>query len=120
MALPQWLRLLLANPKSRFGLTVITSMIVVGVFAPWIATHDPSAYSLLDAKQGPSLNHFFGTTDQGTDIFSQVVWGTRTSLFLGAAAAALATTLAACLGVLAAYCGAGSTTRELRHPTSSS
>ena len=62
-------------------------------------------YSLLDAKQSPSWNHFFGTTDQGTDIWSQVVWGTRNSLFLGAAAATLATVLAASLGILAAYSG---------------
>jgi peptide/nickel transport system permease protein len=104
-SVPVWLRLLLANPKSRFGLIVIAIMIVVGVFAPLIATHDPSAYSLFDARKGPSLHHFFGTTDQGTDIFSQVVWGTRTSLFLGAAAALIATVLAATLGVLGAYCG---------------
>jgi peptide/nickel transport system permease protein len=102
---PLWLRLLLANPKSRFGLIVITAMVVVAIFAPWIATHDPNAYSLFDAKKGPSLHHFFGTTDQGTDIFSQVVWGARTSLFLGAAAAAIATVLAATLGVLGAFAG---------------
>jgi peptide/nickel transport system permease protein len=105
IAVPLWLRLLLANPKSRFGLIVLAAMIVVGAFAPLIATHDPTAYSLLDAKKGPSLHHFFGTTDQGTDIFSQVVWGTRTSLFLGSVAALLATVLAATLGVLGAYCG---------------
>jgi peptide/nickel transport system permease protein len=105
LSVPLWLRLLLANPKSRFGLIVISIMILVGLFAPLIATHDPSAYSLFDAKQGPSLHHFFGTTDQGNDIFSQVVWGTRTSLFLGAAAALIATCLAATLGVLGAYSG---------------
>jgi peptide/nickel transport system permease protein len=105
LSAPVWLRLLLANPKSRFGLIVIGGMIVVAVFAPLIATHDPNAYSLFDARKGPSLHHFFGTTDQGTDIFSQVVWGARTSLFLGAAAALIATVLAATLGVLGAYCG---------------
>jgi peptide/nickel transport system permease protein len=102
---PRWFRLLLANPKSRFGLIVLGTMIAVGVFAPLIATHDPTAYSLFDAHQGPSLHHLFGTTDQGTDIFSQVVWGTRTSLTLGALSALLATVLAATLGVLGAYCG---------------
>jgi peptide/nickel transport system permease protein len=105
LALPLWLRLLLANPKSRGGLIVLAGMLLVAVFAPLLATHDPTAYSLLDAHKSPSLKHFFGTTDQGTDIFSQVVWGTRTSLFLGVAAATLATALAASLGILAAYCG---------------
>jgi peptide/nickel transport system permease protein len=105
LRMPSWLRLLLANPKSRFGLIVIGTMITVAIFAPLIATHDPNAFSLLYAHKGPSSTHFFGTTDQGTDIFSQVVWGARTSLFLGAAAAALATVLAASLGVLGAYSG---------------
>ena len=103
--LPLWLRLLLRNPKSCIGLIVLGGMLVVAIFAPLIATHDPTAYSLLDAKQAPSLHHFFGTTDQGTDVFSQVILGTRNSLFLGAAAATLATVLAASLGILAAYSG---------------
>jgi peptide/nickel transport system permease protein len=103
--LPLWLSLLLRNPKSCIGLVVLAAMIVVAIFAPLIATHDPTAMSLLDAKQAPSLHHFFGTTDQGTDVFSQVVLGTRNSLFLGAAAAGLATVLAASLGILAAYSG---------------
>jgi peptide/nickel transport system permease protein len=103
--LPLWLRLLLHNPKSCIGLIVLGGMVAVAIFAPLIATHDPTAYSLLDAKQSPSLHHFFGTTDQGTDVFSQVILGTRNSLFLGAAAATLATLLAASLGILAAYSG---------------
>jgi peptide/nickel transport system permease protein len=102
---PGWLRLLLANPKSRGGLVVLTFMVLVAIFAPLIATHDPTAFSLLDAKQSPSWHHLFGTTDQGTDIFSQVVLGTRTSLVLGALAAVIAMTLATVLGILAAYAG---------------
>jgi peptide/nickel transport system permease protein len=103
--LPLWLSLLLRNPKSCIGIVVLAAMLVVAIFAPLIATHDPTAMSLLDAKQSPSMHHFFGTTDQGTDVFSQVVLGTRNSLFLGAAAAGLATILAASLGILAAYSG---------------
>jgi peptide/nickel transport system permease protein len=103
--LPLWLSLLLRNPKSCIGLVVLGAMLVVAIFAPLIATHDPTAMSLFDAKQAPSMHHFFGTTDQGTDVFSQVVLGTRNSLFLGAAAAGLATILAASLGILAAYSG---------------
>ena len=84
---------------------MLTVMVIVAIFGPVIATHDPNAFSLLDAKQAPSLSHLFGTTDQGTDIFSQVVLGTRTSLVLGALAAVIAMTLATVLGILAAYAG---------------
>jgi peptide/nickel transport system permease protein len=80
-------------------------MVVVALIAPWISVSDPSAFNILATRQAPSWNHLFGTTDQGSDIFSQVVLGTRRSLILGAAAAVIATTLAASLGILAAYAG---------------
>src|SRR4029079_4572139 len=65
----------------------------------------PNEFNLLAARQAPSWHHLFGTTDQGSDIFSQVVVGARRSLLLGVAAALLATALAAILGITAAYAG---------------
>jgi peptide/nickel transport system permease protein len=105
LRIPGWLGLLLANPKSRFGLVVIAFMIVVAVIAPWISVSNPTDFNILAARQAPSWHHLFGTTDQGSDIFSQVVLGARRSLILGAAAALIATVLAATLGILAAYSG---------------
>jgi peptide/nickel transport system permease protein len=103
--IPGWLSLLLANPKSRFGVLVIVFMVVIAVIAPWISVSNPTDFNILATRQAPSWNHLFGTTDQGSDIFSQVVLGTRRSLILGAAAALIATALAATLGILAAYAG---------------
>jgi peptide/nickel transport system permease protein len=105
LAAPGWLRLLLANPKSRAGLAIVLFMIVVAAVSPLISVSSPLDFNLLAARQAPSWHHLFGTTDQGSDIFSQVVVGARRSLLLGAAAAALATTLATTLGLLAAYSG---------------
>ncbi len=103
--IPGWLALLLANPKSRFGLVLIGFMVIVAVIAPWISVDHPTDFNLLATRQAPSLHHLFGTTDQGSDIFSQVALGTRRSLILGASAALLATVLATTLGILAAYSG---------------
>jgi peptide/nickel transport system permease protein len=103
--LPGWLQLLLRNPKSRLGLCLVGFMVVVAVIAPLISVSDPTGFSLFDARQAPSWHHLFGTTDQGSDIFSQVVLGARRSLILGAASGALATVLATTLGLLAAYSG---------------
>jgi peptide/nickel transport system permease protein len=102
---PGWLGLLWSNPKSRGGLIVLSGMVLIAIFAPLIATHDPNGYSLFDARQAPSWHHPFGTTDQGSDVFSQVMIGTRSSLLLGVSAAALAMVLATSLGILAAYSG---------------
>jgi len=104
-AIPGWLRLVLGNAKSRFGLALVLFMVVIAVIAPWISVAHPNDFDLLAARQGPSWHHLFGTSDQGSDIFSQVVLGARRSLLLGAAAAALATVLAAVLGITAAYAG---------------
>jgi peptide/nickel transport system permease protein len=102
---PGWLLLLWRNRKSRIGMLMVGSMIVFALIAPLISVAHPNEFNLLAAKQAPSLHHLFGTTDQGSDIFSQVALGARRSLLLGFAAALLATGLAATLGVTAAYSG---------------
>jgi peptide/nickel transport system permease protein len=105
LRLPGWVVLLLANRKSRIGLLMVAFVVVVAVIAPWISASDPNAFNILATRQAPSWNHLFGTTDQGSDIFSQVVVGARRSLLLGVVAAALATGIAAVLGITAAYMG---------------
>ena len=102
---PGWLVLLWRNRKSRIGILMVAFMVVLALIAPLISVAHPDEFNLLAAKQAPSWHHLFGTTDQGSDIFSQVVLGARRSLLLGFAAALLATTVAATLGVTAAYSG---------------
>ena len=103
--IPGWLALMLGNRKSCAGLLIVAFVVVVALIAPWISVAHPNDFNLLDAHQAPSWHHLFGTTDQGSDVFSQVVIGARRSLLLGAAAAALATAVAAILGVSSAYIG---------------
>jgi peptide/nickel transport system permease protein len=101
---PLWLRLLLGNWKSRLGLAIFGAMVGSALAAPWLATNSPSDIVGLPG-QPPNHNFFFGTTDQGYDVFSQVVWGARQSLAVGGLAAILSTTIATFLGLLAAYRG---------------
>ena len=105
LRVPGWLVLLLRNRKSRLGIVMVAFMVVVALVAPLISVAHPNDFNLLATRQAPSWNHLFGTTDQGSDIFSQVVLGARRSLLLGAAAGALATGIAAILGITAAYLG---------------
>jgi ABC-type dipeptide/oligopeptide/nickel transport system permease subunit len=105
LRVPGWLVLLLHNRKSRIGLGMVGFMVLIAAIAPFISVAHPNDFNLLAARQAPSWQHLFGTTDQGSDIFSQVVLGARRSLLLGFAAAVLATGVAATLGVTAAYCG---------------
>jgi peptide/nickel transport system permease protein len=105
-ALPGWLRLMLGNRKARVGLTIVFGMVLLGLCAPLLVDASKATdFSLLDARQPPSLHHLFGTTDQGVDVFAQVAWGARPSLALGLMAGLIATALATVLGVFAAYAG---------------
>jgi peptide/nickel transport system permease protein len=103
--LPGWLVLLVGNRKSLIGLFMVGFVVVIALIAPLISVAHPNDFNILATRQAPSWHHLFGTTDQGSDIFSQVVLGARRSLLLGAAAGVLATALAAFLGITAAYVG---------------
>lgn len=71
---------LMKSPTSLFGLAVLALLILVAVFAPLIATHDPYAQDLANTLQAPGNGHMFGTDELGRDIFSRLVWGSRITL----------------------------------------
>ena len=101
---PDWARLLLSNPKSCFGIVVFAALVLTALLAPVLAQNPPDEIVALPG-QPPNKDFWFGTTDQGYDVFAQVVWGARISLAVGAAAALLSTVIAASLGILAPYAG---------------
>lgn len=80
VALGNILRFLMKSPTSAFGLLVITLLIVVAAFAPWIATAGPYAQDLNNTLAAPGGAHLFGTDELGRDIFSRLVYGTRITL----------------------------------------
>ena len=62
---------------------------VIAIIGPWIAPQDPSASSsYTDAiLQGPSSAHWLGTEENGNDVLSLLILGTRVSMIVGVAAA---------------------------------
>ncbi len=93
---------------ASLGLIILCGFALVALFAPWIAPHDPQ--EVLTTPQGrvaflqpPSRDYWFGTTNLGRDVFSQVVLGTRVALLVGLLAAILVTTVGTAVGVLAGY-----------------
>lgn len=92
------------------GAFLLLIFIVVGIFCDTIATYDPNARNYNEEGkvrrlEPPSKEHWFGTTDQGRDIFSQVILGTRTALIVGVIASLLVTFLGSTLGIIAGYFG---------------
>jgi peptide/nickel transport system permease protein len=93
-----------ANKKSAIGLIVIAFFAVIAVIGPWITPYDPDARGDQLVK-GPSVAHWFGTDHLGRDVFSQVLVGTRSVMFVGFLAGAVAIVLAVVIGVTAGYLG---------------
>jgi peptide/nickel transport system permease protein len=74
----------------------------MAVFAPLIAPYDPSSQAF-GQSLGISASHPLGTTDQGQDIFSQLVYGARTSLIVGLLGGGFATLIALVIGLVSGY-----------------
>ena len=96
------LRTLWSNRKARVGLVIIGLDILIAVFAPLIAPHSPTA-TTFTPYSGPSAANWFGTTGNGQDVFSQMIYGSRVSLLVGLGAGALATLVAVSIGLVAGY-----------------
>jgi peptide/nickel transport system permease protein len=101
-AAPQLRLRFLTNRKVAVGLVILAVFLIIAVIGPWIAPFDPSARSS-DILQPPSAKHWFGTTHIGQDIYSQVLVGTRSVLFVGFAAGLIATIVAVIFGVTSGY-----------------
>lgn len=95
------------NAKKRFWIFFffILGIVAIAVFAPHIATHDPNQAVLLDANRPPDSEHWFGTDKMGRDLFSRVIYGTRTSLSSTLILVFGIFVVGGVLGVIAGYAG---------------
>jgi peptide/nickel transport system permease protein len=96
--------LLLRTWRGRIGLGMLGLFVFLAVFGSAIAPEDPDASSL-DILAGISADHWLGTTEQGSDVFSQLLAGARVSIVVGFAAAAISAFLGATVGLIGGYFG---------------
>jgi peptide/nickel transport system permease protein len=106
---PRWGRLVLdfarRKPLGAIGGVIVLGLLVMAVFAERIAPH-PYASSIPGARmKPPSVKYWMGTDNLSRDIWSRVVYGARISITVGFATVALATLMAAAVGVSSAYLG---------------
>ncbi len=100
----RWVWRLLKNRKARVGLAIILVFVLLALFAPWVARYNPQDTNFVPLEP-PNAKHWFGTTGLGQDVFSQFVWGTRTSLLIGISASLLSTVIAVIFGMYPGYVG---------------
>lgn len=81
------------------------AFVLIGIFAPLLMTHDPSAQDYEVVLQGPGWAHFFGTDYLGRDIFSRIIGGARTSLVAMSVVLVAALAIGVMIGSFAGYVG---------------
>ncbi len=101
---PGFFQSLFRNPKAVAGLVIIAFFVFMALGAPLLARINPAAM-LYAPNQPPSPGHLFGTNELGQDLWSQVVWGSRTSLAIGVIAGVLTTALAVLVGLVSGFSG---------------
>lgn len=85
---------------------LLIALLLLCLFADVLAPGDPAHMELAEASQPPGAAHLFGTDALGRDVFSMLLHGGRTSLFIGVCAAAVSAAVGSIYGSLAALCPA--------------
>ncbi len=94
----------LRNRKAVSGAVLLVFFLFIAVFAPLLTKINPDSTAFMPL-QPPSAAHPLGTTSMGQDVFSQFVWGTQSSLFVGVVAGVGAMVLSVLVGMLSGYIG---------------
>ena len=103
---PTWRRLkdaLRRHPTAIVGAVVLTMMILIAIFAPWLGTIDPQAVSPIRRLKPPSAEFWFGSDMLGRDVYSRVLYGARVSLIVGLAVAFFSTLVGLAIGLVTGY-----------------
>jgi peptide/nickel transport system permease protein len=90
------------RPLPIVGLVIISIFIIITIFGPWIAPYDPLEMDVMNSLAHPSSQHLLGTDEIGRDTLSRVIYGARTSLFIGIVVISVSVAIGVFLGLVAA------------------
>lgn len=99
-------KLFSGNPLAMTGLIIILALLLLSLFGPMIAPHDPIEQTLDLRLSAPGTNGFIlGSDDLGRDILSRVLYGTRITLTIVVLVAIVVAPLGLAIGTIAGYFG---------------
>jgi peptide/nickel transport system permease protein len=90
---------------AKVGLAITLSFLILTIAAPFVAPYDPYDQDLSGALSQPSAQHLFGADQYGRDVFSRVLYGSRTALLAIVVADGLALVLGCALGLVGGFMG---------------
>ena len=91
------------RPLGALGAAIIVIMIMAAVLAGFVAPYDPLTTDYASMLQAPSSSHWFGTDSFGRDVFTRIIYGSRTALWIGFASSFLGATVGGIIGITSAY-----------------
>jgi peptide/nickel transport system permease protein len=91
------------HPTVAIGGALLLLLVIIGVFAPFLGTVDPTAIAPAKRTRMPSADFWFGTDALGRDIYSRVLYGTRVSLTVGLSVALAASLIGLTIGLVAGF-----------------
>ncbi|WP_276352187.1 ABC transporter permease [Cohnella caldifontis] len=101
----RFLRVFLARKIVIAGLSVLTLMVLMAIFAPLLAPHDPYGQDLSMSLKQPSAEYWLGTDMLGRDVLSRIIYGSRVSLIVGLVAVLIAGAIGMTIGLLSGFFG---------------
>ena len=96
---------ILENKLAFAGMVIIAMLVILALFAPLLAPHDPYVQSLGQSLIGPCGDYPFGTDEFGRCVLSRVIYGTRISLVVGLGVTTMSTIIGVVLGMAAGFHG---------------
>jgi peptide/nickel transport system permease protein len=93
------------HPLAAVGLVCSALLVMLAIFAPWIAPQDPAYIDLPARLHPPSSHHFFGNDELGRDILSRVIYGARISMLVGVGVVSASLSVGLIVGSIAGYYG---------------
>jgi len=93
------------NSLSLVGLAIVSAFILVAVFAPVLATHDPVSPNLRERDLPPGSEHWLGTDSSGMDVYSRLIWGSRIDLTVAGLAVLISMAVGIPVGAISGYYG---------------
>lgn len=101
----QSLHRLCKDPLAMIGLATLILLIMIAVFAPFLAPYDPDAIDISQRLQWPSEDHLLGTDKFGRDVLSRMIFGARLSLLMPAIIVVNSLAIGTTVGLLSGFKG---------------
>lgn len=96
---------LLRHKMATAGLVIVLAIVIIAIFAPWIAPRHYAEVNLKDRLLPPSFKYPFGTDMFGRCVFSRVIYGARIALWVGLLVVAIEAGIGVPLGIISGYYG---------------